>query len=252
MSNNSTSTEQLIRYLDGELETSDANEVQKNIETDTAAQAELEQLRLAKEAMKAYGLKNRIASIHTAMMDELKENNIPRIGGTRKLFRYSMRIAAAIVLLLGVAVLYQYYSATPETLFHENFQAFALRETRGNAGSVLEEAYKKQSLPDVIQQYNAIQHPQAEDYFLAGNAFLGLHQPEKAIAAFTALQQQNTNSGVHYFEEDTEYYLGLAYMDNNEMAKAIPIFEKIHADTGHPYHNKISSWFLRKARKASR
>ena len=236
--------------MDGELEPSEANEVQKSIEADASALTELEQLRLAKEAMKTYGLKNRIASIHTEMMEELKENNIPRIGGTRKLFRYSMRIAAAIVLLLGVAILYQYYSATPEKLFRENFQAFALRETRGNAGSALEEAYKKQSLPEVIQQYNALPQPQAEDYFLAGNAFLGLHQPAKAIAAFTSLQQQNANSATHYFEEDTEYYLGLAYMDNNEMVKAIPIFEKIHADAGHPYHSKISNWFLRRARNA--
>ena len=87
--------------MDGELEPSEANEVQKSIEADASALTELEQLRLAKEAMKTYGLKNRIASIHTEMMEELKENNIPRIGGKRKLFRYSMRIAAAIVLLLA-------------------------------------------------------------------------------------------------------------------------------------------------------
>ena len=85
-------------------------------------------------------------------------------------------------------------------------------------------------MADLIQQYDTIRFPKPEDYFLAGNAFLTTHQPVKAIDAFTALQQINQPVNTHIFEEDAEYYLALSYLANREPAKAIPIFEKIHAD----------------------
>ena len=104
-------------------------------------------------------------------------------------------------------------------------------------------------MDSVIQLFSGLKNPQASDYFLAGNAFLSRHQPVKAIESFLTLEQINSNSSSPSFEEDTEYYLALSYLDNQEPGKALPLLEKIHADPNHPYHKKVSTWFLLKVKK---
>ena len=249
MSENFTNTELLIQYMDGELQGDQMAAIKKSIDENPSIREELENLQLAREAVKSYGLKNKISSIHSEMMQELKENAASKNGITRKLFKYSLRIAALIIVLFGISVIYQYFSATPEKLFSENFHAFALHETRGASAFPLEDAYKNDKLNEVIEQFANLKDPQSEDYFLAGNAFLARHQPAKAIQAFNSLQEKNKTYNTHHFEEDAEYYLALSYLDNNEAAKAIPIFEKIRADKNHTYHKKISSWFLLKVQR---
>src|SRR5450631_3568493 len=210
MNENFTKTELLIQYLDGELDGDQLEAIKKSIDEDGPLRAELEKLYLAKEVMKSYGLKNKIGLLHSDMMQELKMNVAPGIGVTRRILRYSVRIAAVVVLLVGLSTLYQYYTVSPEKLFKENFQVFTLRETRGIPGSLLEDSYKKENMREVIQMFNRLKDPKPEDYFLAGNAFLSSHQPAKAIQAFVALQEKNRTNNTHYFEEDTEYYLALS------------------------------------------
>ncbi|MEP7141956.1 MAG: hypothetical protein ABI707_03745 [Ferruginibacter sp.] len=246
MNENFTNTELLIRYLDDELEGEQLEAVKKSIAENSAAREELENLRLAKEAIKSYGLKNKIGAIHTEMMRELNKNVASKKGMVKNIFQYSMRIAAAVILITGLSVSYQYFTASPGKLFDENFEAFNLHETRGAAVSPLENIYKNGNMQAVIQQFSTLTDPQPPDYFLAGNAFLSTQQPGKAIQAFLTLQLRNKTNNTHYFEEDTEYYLALSYLINKELPRAVPLFEKIHADKNHPYHKKISSWFLNK------
>jgi hypothetical protein len=249
MSENFTNSELLLQYLDGELQGDQLYAIKKSIDENPSISEELEKLQMAKEAFKSYALKNKIGSIHIEMMQEFKRKGTFKTGITRKLFPQSLRIAAIIIILVGVPVLYQYFTATPEILFSENFHPFALHETRGKSGSSLEKAYKNERMDAVIQEFNQLQDPQPEDFFLAGNAFLRSQQPAKAIQAFVELQVRNKIENKQYFEEDAEYYLALSYLDNNEPVKALPIFEKIHADENHQYNKKVSFWFLRKVRR---
>lgn len=246
MNNNFTTTALLIQYLDGELDEVGQEAIKKNIEADEAIREELENLRLAKEAMKSYGLKNKVSAIHTAMMSELKMDASPKTGVVRNLLWYSLRIAALAIFVTGSFILYQYFTASPQKLFSENFHAFNLRQTRGAAASPLQDAYKKENMQEVIQQFALLKDPQPEDYFLAGNAFLSTGQPLKAIENFADLQQKNKINNTHYFEEDAEYYLALSYIANSEPAKAIPLFKKINTDINHPYHQKVNNWFITK------
>jgi hypothetical protein len=251
MSENLTSTDLLIQYLDGELQGEQQDLIKKNIEVNNATREEFERLQLAKEAIKQYGLKNKIGAIHIDMMRELKTDITAKPGIVRQLIRYSIRIAASALIIVGLAISYQYFTASPDKLFSENFAAFDLHETRGAAASPLVDVYKKGNMQEVIANFNALQQPQPQDYFLAGNAFLSTSQPDKAIQEFMALQLKNTADKTHYFEEDVEYYLALSYLKNQEANKAIPIFEKIHADKNHAYHKKISAWFIAKLHRLS-
>jgi tetratricopeptide (TPR) repeat protein len=247
MNENSTHTELLIQYLDGELQGEDLNKVRKIIEENASAREELENLRLAKEASKIYGMKTRIGSLHAEMMQELKT---PQTGITRKIFQYSLRIAAVIIVLFSLSELYQYITATPEKLFSENYRAFDLHQTRGSSTTSLEDLYEKGDMADLIQEYNQLKSPQAKDCFLAGDAYLNTHRPDMAIEAYTRMEQINKTNNTHFFEEDAEYFLALGYLANNEPKKALPLFEKIHADPGHPYHMAVSTWFIIKVKKS--
>jgi hypothetical protein len=250
MNENSTHTDLLIQYLDGELKGDELETLKKNIEGDAAIREELENLRLAKEAVSSYGLHKRIQNIHPEMMQELKKNTTPKPGITRMIFQYSFRVAAVLIILFGISAIYQYFTATPEKLFNENFHAYELRESRGSFKSSLEDLYEKGDMNGLINQFKQLKTPQATDYFLAANAYLSTHRPDSAIVTFISLQNLNQTNHTHYFEEDTEYFLALSYLGNNEPAKALPLFEKIHADPNHPFHTAVSAWFLSKVKKS--
>jgi hypothetical protein len=249
MNENSTHTESLIQYLDGELQGDSLASVQKSIEENPIVHEELISLSMAKESVKSFGLKTRISSIHTEMMQELNKKNQSKTGIVRTIYQYTLRVAAVLIILFGLSALYQYYTATPEKLFNENFHAYELHETRGSSITSLEDLYEKGDMNGLIQQFDQLKSPHAKDFILAGNAFLSTHRPAKAIEAFTSLAQLNKMNNTHYFEEDAEYFLALSYLSNNEPARALPILEKIHADPNHPFHAAVSAWFVRKVKR---
>lgn len=253
MNEHFTNTDQLIQYLDGELEGEALTNLQQKIETDKNLAAELENLRLAKIAVKTYGLKNTVRNIHTEMMKELQTAAPAPVIGMRRILQYSFRVAAMLVLVAGAAIVYQYYAATPAQLYNDNFHSYNLRESRGNNNySKLEDLYKAGNYTAVMDQFKQLAAPTTEDYFLEGIAALNAGNASAAIQSFLALQQLNKVANTHLLEEDATYYLALAYLKNNEPASALPIFEKIHADEGHPYHRNVSSWFLRKLRRLAK
>lgn len=244
MSENFTSTELLIQYMDGDLQGERLTSVENAIRLNPEVREELEHLRSAREAIISFGLKKQVGALHEEMMSELKEENLPRILPARSFLRRSLSIAATVLLAVGLYTAYQYLAVSPDKLFRESYQPYSLHETRGSNPSSLEDTYKKADMEGTIRQFESLPAPTVQDYFMSGNAYLELKQFPKAIACFSVLQQSNASHQTHYFEEDAEYYLALSYLGNNEPVKAIPICEKIYADPSHPYHKKVSSWFL--------
>ncbi len=249
MNENSTNTELLIQYLDGELRGTELEAIEKKLAESEALRDELENLALAKQAVMSYGLKEKISFIHSEMMPGLKGKSLKEPSIRKMIFQYAIRVAAVLFVLIGMSAAYQYLTVTPDKLFTESFHSFELHETRGGTGTNLEDAYKKDNMDAVIQEFSQIKTPRPEDYFLAGNAYLALHQPSKAIEAFISLQQANQSGNTHAFEEDAEFYLALSYLANEQPDRAYPIFEKIHADAAHPYNKEVSAWFLRKVNR---
>jgi len=250
MNENSTNTDLLIRYLDGELEGAELESVKKNIEADPVLREELENLNLAKEAVTSYGMRKKIQAIHPEMIRELRENSGNKTGVTRMIFQYGFRAAAVLIVLFGISLFYQYYTSTPEKLFNENFKSYDLRVTRGSSNSSLEDLYEKGDMTGLINRFNHLKSPQAADYFLAANAYLNTHRSDSAIILFVDLENLNRTNHTHYFEEDTEYFLALSYLANKEPAKALPLFEKIHANSSHPFHSAVSAWFLSRLKRS--
>jgi tetratricopeptide (TPR) repeat protein len=249
MNENSTNTETLIQYLDGELQGEELDIVKKNLANDQSLREEFENLRLAREAARRFGLKSKISDIHSEMMPEMKAN---KPAGARVIKMYvqtSLRIAAVLLVLVGLSALYQYFTTSPEKLFSEKYQPYTIHEMRGESGSSpLQENYRMGKMDSVILEFNSLSVPKPEEYILAGIAFLENNQPEKAIKTIQELIQKNTDSKTDYFEDDAEYYLAMSYLRNSEPEKALPILEKIQADPRHPYNSRLSKWFILKVK----
>jgi tetratricopeptide (TPR) repeat protein len=158
------------------------------------------------------------------------------------------KIGLAIVALSifsGFSVLYVYYKATPERLFTENYHPYERHILRGNVvSSSLKDFYSNGHMDSVILEFKASKSPVPEEFLLAGIAYLEKNQPQKAIETLQLMIQKNRDTKSDMFEDDAEYYLAMAYLNNQEPEKAMPIFEKIEADANHPYNSNVSEWFL--------
>jgi tetratricopeptide (TPR) repeat protein len=249
MNENSTHTELLVQYLDAELQGEELEKLKINLANNQSLREELENLQLAREAAWRYGLKSKINDIHSEMMLEMKANKPVGARVIKMLIQTGLRVAAVLIVLVGLSALYQYFTTSPEKLFIENYQPYTIHEMRGESGnSQLQEKYRTGKMDSVILYFNSLGAPKPEEYILAGIAFLENNQPEKAIKTLQELIQKNTDSKTDYFEDDAEYYLAMSYLKNNEPEKALPILEKIQADPRHPYNSKLSKWFILKVK----
>ena len=250
MNEPATPSDMLIRYLDGELQGDALAALEQQLSADPLLQQELENLRAAQQAVRSHGLRQQVSSIHAQMMKELNATTPQSKAPVRRLFGTGMRVAASIMVVVACAAGYLYQSLSPATLFEASYQPYSVATTRseGQQG-VLERLYLHDSMQQVIPAFSKLEQPSLQDYFYTGNAFLRLHQSPAAIRLFSLLQQKNKAMSSHILEEDTEYYLAMAYLQNNQPRQAFPLFEKIRKDPQHLYHDKVSAWFLWKVKQ---
>ncbi|MBE7170763.1 MAG: hypothetical protein INR73_09235 [Williamsia sp.] len=248
MSSKDINTDTLIRYLDGELQGRELADIEQAISENPSLQQELESLRSAQLLVKSYGLRQQVGNIHAQMMEELKATQ-PSGTPVRSLFTRGFRVAASIILVIGIAAAYQYATLSARNLFDANYTAYSIHQTRGEqAASRLEQLYLHDSMQLITTVFPNTKEPSQQDYFYTGNAYLQLGNAPDAIRLFTLLQQKNAATNQHMLEEDTEYYLAMAYLLNREPGKALPLLTQIHNNPQHLYHDKVSSWFLLKAK----
>jgi tetratricopeptide (TPR) repeat protein len=173
----------------------------------------------------------------------------------KEMIAYSHRLtrilytAAAFSLMLAVFASYLYQKASPQRLFSDYYQHYNRPTMRGSSdGSPLKTAYADSNQDAVIREFQASRSPEPEEYLLAGIAFIEVKQPGKAIETFQALIQKNKTANSDFFEDDAEYYLAMAYLDNREPEKAMPIFTKIQANPENSYNSFVDEWFMLKIR----
>jgi tetratricopeptide (TPR) repeat protein len=248
MNNNSPNTEILIQYLDNELSPEDKTNLENQLNHDAVMQQELENLTIAKSAIKAYGLKKHVGNIHAQMMHEMVvEKATPAQQGIiRRLVKISMKVAAAIfIIVLGVAV-YQYTSITPDKVFASNYKPYTLGVNRGVVKTNdIEKVFQEKDYAKVIAQFEVIKEADAKEYFLAAIAYMEKSSYKNAIAAFKNVLSKNTLNKTSIFNDDSEYFLALSYLKSNDIKLATPIFEAIHNNKNHLYNENVDNAFMR-------
>lgn len=250
MNDNFTNTTLLIRYMDQELSSEELTSMEENLATDKNLQEELENLKNTRLSLRGLGLREQVTRVHGEMMREMKEGSNP-VGRLRTMARISMRIAAGIIVLIIAGASYQYFVITPERLFNENFSTYTLGSSRAaDELSPLEKAFRQRDFKTTIALFNSISNRTPKDYFLAGNAYLEIEDLSNAIIHFNNCIATNQAFQTTTYLEDAEYYLAVSYLKNKEINKALPLFEKIHAQSLHLYHDKVSNWFITKVKVA--
>jgi len=250
MKNNFTS-EDLVQYLDGELDSEDLPGLQGKLQNDPGFREEYKRLELSRDFIKLQGLEARVALIHQEMMLELKSGSEKESAAVIPMFSKVMRIAAILLLVVGATAIYQYTQLSSLSIFEKNYTGYVLSEQRGEAtGSALAKAYRDGDMSAVTVLFQNLQQPASTDYFYAGNAYLQLNNPQEAIRQFLQLVAVNKTTNPPVFEDDTDYFLAMAYLKNGQLKEAESLFEKIHNTSGHRYNDKVSSWLLWKVKHA--
>lgn len=249
MDNNNDYTEKLFRYLDGELSEAERKVLQNELENNTAMQQELDNLVLTKDVIKNYGLAQKVNGIHKTMMQETMSHASATKALVKSMPKMMMRIAAAIIILVGLFGLYQYLSVSPGNLYNDQYTAYQVATMRGTtAASALEKAYSEKKYDAVIALYTQTASLSSNEQFLAAQAYLAKADYKNAIVLFNGIVEKNKAANTATLNDDVEYYLSLSYLKNGETVKALPLFKKIHDDKEHLYHDKISSWYLAKVK----
>ena len=241
MSTNSQHTETIIQYLDGELSGAELKQFEELLAADNTVQQELENLKLAQQAIISYGLKAEVASLHHEMMEELKAEPKASANKIYPFIRASLKIAASLFLVMSAVGIYQYLTVSSAQLYNQNYHPFTISISRGaTEGSALEKAYAAGQPATVISLFEKETNADYKTEFLAAQSYLATKNVSKAISIFN--QIMNKADGA--YKDDAEYYLALSYIENKQPGQALAIMDKIHQDKYHPYNDRFSFWTI--------
>ncbi|WP_316830479.1 hypothetical protein [Pedobacter aquatilis] len=237
--NNSEEESVLIQYLDGSLDEAARLSFERELATDGGLRAELANMETARQAIRHYGLKAELADIHREVMESTAAPAVPlklhRPGRFGRLYK----IAAGICVVILLALLYKINRVSGDKLYQEQFVAYSIDTDRGAANTdAIAAAYMQGDYEKVRSLYAGLNTASQSDRFLAGQAYLALKQPAKAAELFKVIAGDGSDANA--FHDDAEYYLALSYIADEQFAMALPIMDKIYADSNHLYHEKVS------------
>ncbi len=249
MDNNNDYAEKLIRYLDAELGEAESKALETELLSNPAMQQELDNLVVTKEIIKEYGITQKVKGIHETMMQEMTFEKESAKAVVRSMPKTFLRVAAGIMILIGLFGLYQYLTVSPGNLYNDQYAVYQVATMRGTTdNSNIEKAYGEKNNDKVILLYTQKENPNVNEQFLAAQAYLNVSDLNNAIVLFNTLIEKNKASNTGTLNDDAEYYLALSYLKNKETAKALPLLKKIHDNKDHLYHDRISSWYLAKVK----
>lgn len=235
----------LIRYLDGELSENETTALEGRLKTDEVLRNELQQLRVAVEAVKQFGTVKTVAGIHAEMMKKRKAPTGGKLVSLSKNIRYALAVAASILVLFVGIKLYQASQASPDRLFNEafvDFNASAARGSEDNA-STIEKHYRNKDYRAVIADVRPI-NMTPKDSLLLGLSYLQTNRWPQAIGIFEKLASSSND-----FQPDAEFYLSLSYLKSKNYKKALPLMQKIAGNNLHLYHEHLSTDILDEVQK---
>ena len=159
--------------------------------------------------------------------------------------RSGLRVVAVVLAVLIIGATAQYLLLDADRLYSQHYQQYPLEISGDDTGeSLLHQAYRTGDMSLVAALYENQSGGEPNEHFLAGQAYLALENLPKASAAFDTQLNANTSLQFKPYQDDSEYYLALAYLKAGNTDKALPIFERIHNELSHAYNKDVSSWFL--------
>lgn len=239
---NPISFEHIEQYLEGQLSTSDKEAFEKSLASDSELAQRLAKHRQVHTSLKAFA-RNRIRAEVSDVYKKTKGNTSKTVQFPS--WTYAMAAAILVLCMLGVGYIWLKNQHSNPTLFAQHFTPHDLRQTTLGHGepeddvfSAFEEAYLSGNYKEAIK---------AGDYYLTlpdsmrtekedeivrlglAIAWLKEENPAKAIELLSDIRTKNSQDDV------ARWYLGLAYLVDNQTDKAKGIFEEIVADPNTNY-----------------
>ncbi|HEY0039478.1 MAG TPA: hypothetical protein VGB71_02390 [Flavisolibacter sp.] len=232
----------LQRYLDGEMTNEESDALRNRLREDASLRQELHNMQMAIQAIKQYGTTQKVTAIHSEMMQELKSQQKGKIISVSKSVRYTLAVAASILVLFVGVRIYLNMQSSPENLYNETFVDFNLSATRGNEGilSQVEKLYQQKNYEGVTSTARS-RSLSAKDSLLIGLSYLHTGKNTQAILFFQQLAQATND-----FRQDAEFYLSLAYLKDQNFNSALQWMKKINSDPAHLYHEQIDKELIQK------
>ena len=252
MDNFTQQDELLVRYLDGDMNQEERAEFESKLLTDEGARRRLEDLQTARAAVKLYGLRDRVASVHKEMMVEMRpEAALRKMGRVRAIARYGLRIAASVAFIAICFFAYNFFSVSPGKLYNEKYSSFELSSLRGDNGteaSGVEEAYRQRNYQQVVALSEKSTEISIKDEFLEAVSYLELDKHTSAIDHFSRVIARDRVSDHPVYNDEAEYYLALCYLKTRNYEKALELMNTIHNNPSHLYHEKFTKGFILKVK----
>ncbi len=252
MDNSTQYDDEIMRYIDGEMAESEKIEFDKRLASDGSLKQAMDNLQLAKEAVRSFGLKERIGGVHLQIMKELKtEIPVKQISNVRRIIRYSVAVAASVLLIFVCIEGYNFYSLSSYKLFAESYTSYELTTTRGEIDSTeskIEKAYREKKYEEVIK-LNTNSVLSVKDVFLTGISYLETNDLSRAISNFQVVMADVKDDKSAVLKDAAEYYLALAYLKNNDYDQAIELMTAIHDNSSQLYKNKFSLKYINKVKR---
>ncbi len=247
---NSTSnmSELLVRYLDGELSGTEKENLEQQLATDNSLQEELESLKTAREAVKQFGLHHTVTGIHREMMKEM-QLPVRKMNTTRRIIRYSIAVAASIILAVGGIMVYHIFTLSSNRIFASNYRSYELGTLRdgGTHETPVEKAYREKNYKEVVALTEKSQVAR-EESFLSAMSYLELNNNTMAIERFKRVLFLNQEDKSGLWKDEAEYYLALTYVRNKDFDLALELLYKMQGNPTHLYNQKITRKLIRQVK----
>jgi len=237
----------LIRYLDGELSPQEKEAVEDRLRTDKALRERMVNLQVAVHAVKQFGTGEKVQFIHAEMMNERKGKQVAKVVSFAKVVRYSLAIAASLVVLFFGVRLYTNAQLSPEKIYDQSFVDFNVSTARGSNDNLsqIEKHYQQKAYGAVINDLRSA-GLSAKDSLLIGLAYLHQNRPEQAGYFFQKLVYSSND-----YQQDAEFYLSLSELKTKEYGKALTMMQKIRSTPSHLYREQLTDDVVEKVKKLS-
>ena len=243
-------SEKLVQYLDGELYGTEKISLEEKISADQRLQDELDSLKATTEAVKMFGIQQKVSGIHQQMMKEM-QTPVKKISSTRRIIRYSIAVAASVVLIVGSMIGYNFYNLSSGHVFASNYRSYeliTLRDADITQVTPVEKAYREKDYQKAVGLLSENSSNTVKDIFLAGMSYVELDNNAEAIEAFKKVIAQNDTAKTSLFKDDAEYYLALTHIRNKDFDFALDMLRRIKENPEHLYQEKVTGKLIRQVK----
>lgn len=221
----------LIKYLDGDLSAAETAVVQQRLENEADLQALLQEAQQLQRGVQSHARRADFAKM--ADWDATTSMEQPR--RLTAVWKYVLPLAASVALLIGGWWWYQTAQPSAEMqLAMEYFEPFPpignprsaadeLAVLKGRAFTAYQQKEYGTAIPLLLQVTTEFNDSLSRFYL--GVSYLGNQQPQRAVEELEVFSSYS--SDYQGFEEQSWWYLGLAYIANNEVDKGKVALNKI-------------------------